>query len=82
MCFDGYGKYLLISRVLIVDPEGESGGTPYRFPVNVVAEDVDVEELLGHIDETIASMRKPSLDGPSYTFSPDVPALSSFHKVC
>ncbi len=64
-----------------MDPEGESGGTPYCFPVNIVAEDIDVAELLGHVGGTIISMRKPNLDGPSYSHSPDVPAVSCFHKV-
>ncbi|KAE8742925.1 hypothetical protein FOCC_FOCC011477 [Frankliniella occidentalis] len=73
-------SFASIFRVLVVDPEGESGGTPYRFPVNIVAEDVDVAELLGHVDGAITSMRKPSLDGPLYSHSPDVPALSCFHK--
>ena len=70
-----------VPRVLVVDPEGESGGTPYRFPVSIVAEDLDVQELLEHVDGTIASMRKPSLDGPPYSFSPDAPVLSCFQKV-
>lgn len=73
--------FFFIARVLIVDPEGESGGTPYRFPVSIVAEDLDVEELLEHVDGTIASMPKPSLDGPSYSYSPDAPVLSCFQKV-
>lgn len=73
-------SYASIFRVLVVDPEGESGGTPYRFPVSIVAEDLDVQELLEHVDGTIASMRKPSLDGPPYSFSPDAPVLSCFQK--
>lgn len=73
--------FLNIYRVLIVDPEGESGGTPYRFPVNVVAEDVDVGELLGHVDGTLVSMRKPTLSGLPYSHSPDVPTLTCFRKV-
>ncbi|KAJ1532347.1 hypothetical protein ONE63_000951 [Megalurothrips usitatus] len=73
-------SFASIFRVLIVDPEGESGGTPYRFPVNVVTEDMDVAEVLGQVDETISSMRRPSLDGPPYSHSPDVPAISCFQK--
>lgn len=69
-------------RVLVVDPEGESGGTPYRFPVNVVAEDVDVGELLGHVDGTLVSMRKPSFSGLPYSHSPDVSPINCFRKVC
>ncbi|XP_034240908.1 histone H2A deubiquitinase MYSM1-like [Thrips palmi] len=73
-------SFASIFRVLIVDPEGESGGTPYRFPVSIVSEDLDVEELLEHVDGTIASMRKPSLEGPPYSHGPDAPVLSCLQK--